>query len=109
MYRCETCRGTGVIEMVRIGLRVARPEHACSTCDGRGEISAPHALLLCIESCGAHLRYSVMCGEPLYLAQARAKSDARILGFWSRLCGVIERADRMRDAWSRFERTGVLA
>ena len=109
MYRCETCDGSGMLPMIRIGLRVAKPERQCSTCLGRGVVCAGHALLLCIESCGAHLRYSVMCGEPLYLAQARAKSDARILGFWSRLCGVIERADRMRDAWSRFERTGVLA
>lgn len=109
MYRCETCRGRGVIEMVRVGIRVVKPEHACSTCLGRGVVCAGHALLLCIESCGAHLRYSVMCGEPLYLGQARAKGDARILGFWQRLCGVIERADRMREAWARFEATGVLA
>lgn len=109
MFRCETCGGSGVIPMIRIGLRVAKPEHTCSTCLGRGLVCAGHALLLCIESCGAHMRYSLMVGEPAYLAQARAKNDERILGFWSRLCGVIERADRMREAWKRYEETGVLA
>lgn len=89
--------------MVRVGRLVARAERPCPTCEGRREVTQGHALLLCIQSCAPHLRTLTNCGEPQYLAQARAKNDQRILGFWRRLLALIERTNALRASWQAFD------
>lgn len=97
-YRCESCAGTGYAPAVIIGGRVVRPECTCALCAGLGRVSQLIALRQMIASSASAIALASPACTPRYLRQAQMFGDARLLGFWTRLCTWAESVQRMRNA-----------
>lgn len=97
-YRCESCTGTGYVPAIVIGLRVVRPECQCTLCVGRGRVSQLIALRQMIASSASAIALASPACTPRYLRQAQLLGDARLLGFWARLCAWADSVQRMRNA-----------
>lgn len=95
-YSCETCRGRGLLPMVRVGTKVARGERQCPACDGAGRLSADAAVAAAAVDSVTSARYGVMIGEPRYVGQARTIGEPRVLGLYGRLVAIVERRTRER-------------
>lgn len=90
-YRCETCGGIGRAEALVIGGRIVRPARVCSTCEGRGRLTAHEALTLLVQSSLLNLRCLTTEIRPAYLEQAEQLRDERALSYWRRVCAYVER------------------
>lgn len=96
-YACHGCAGTGRIAMIRVGTRVARPERACSLCEGRGRISQDAAMDELCSWILATLKTLKVGREPEIVRQARAIGDARVFGAWDRTVTLVVRESKMLE------------